>query len=275
MLISIIVTVKNEEESMPHLLDSLIVQEKPVEVIIVDSNSDDKTQEIVKKYSKKYDFIKLLECDAHKSKSRNYGVKHSNGDAVAFTDGSCIANPFWIKEIREKLNKGFDVVAGKTIQFGFTGFSKLKRVPLYHKGGDASYPTCNIAYKKELFEKINGFDPWLKEAEDVDINYRALDNNAKFIFNNKAIIYHLGSETVNSFIKKSFWYGFGRKELAIKHGSLWKSHNVLDMFKIDKEESIWKFIRNFFGFLGYLFGIIIAKNPEKKEKLRKSNISKH
>ena len=275
MFISVIVTVKNEEKSMPHLLDSLIVQEKPFEVIIVDANSDDRTQEIVKNYSEKYDFIKLLECDAHKSKSRNYGVKHSKGDAVAFTDGSCTANPFWLKAFREKLNEGYDVIAGKTIHFGFSGFSNLKRVPLYHKDGDASYPTCNICYRKELFEKINGFDSWLKEAEDVDINYRALDNGAKFTYNKNAVIYHLGSETLKSFIKKSFWYGFGRKELAVKHGGLWKSHNVLDMFKITKDESIWKLIRNFFGFLGYLFGIIIAKNPERKERLRKSSVSKH
>jgi glycosyltransferase involved in cell wall biosynthesis len=275
MLISIIITVKNEEKSMPHLLDSLIVQEKPFEVIIVDANSDDNTQKIVKDYSKKYDFIHLLECDAHKSKSRNYGVKQSKGEAIAFTDGNCKADPNWLKEIRKNLREGYDIVAGKTIHYGFKGFTTLKRVPLLYKGNDASYPTCNIAYKKQLFNKIKGFDPWFKEAEDVDLNYRALTHGGKIVYNEKAIIYHTGSENLKSFIKKSFWYGFGRKELSIRHGSLASNYNILGLVKIEKDESIWKIIRLFFGFLGYLLAVAIGRKPESKERLRKGKISKH
>ncbi|MDH7517805.1 MAG: glycosyltransferase [Candidatus Thermoplasmatota archaeon] len=54
MLISIIITVKNEVKNISHLLDSLLVQEKPFEIIIVDANSTDGTLEIVKDYESKY-----------------------------------------------------------------------------------------------------------------------------------------------------------------------------------------------------------------------------
>jgi glycosyltransferase involved in cell wall biosynthesis len=275
MHISVIITVKNEEKSMVQLLDSLIVQQKPFEIIIVDANSTDSTQDIVKKYSSKYDFITLLSYDAHKGESRNYGVKHSKGEIVAFTDGSCKADPNWLKEIRKQIGKGYDVVAGKTIHYGFHGFASLKRVPIFHKGGDASYPTCNIAYKKEIFKKINGFDNWFKEAEDVDLNYRALDAGAKLVYAEKAVIHHMGSENLNSFIKKSFWYGFGRKELSLRHGSLASKYNAIGLVKIEKDETIWKLVRLFFGFLGYLLAVIIGKKAKTKEKLRKAKISKH
>ena len=275
MLISIIITIKNEANSMPHLLDSLLVQEKPFEIIIVDASSTDGTQEIVNEYASKHKFVRLLEYDSHKGDSRNYGVRHAKGEIIAFTDGSCIANSSWLREIRKKLNEGYDVVAGKTLHFGFSGFTTLKRVEIHHKGGDASYPTCNIAYKKEIFDKIDGFDPWFKEAEDVDLNYRALDAGAKIAYDKKMIIYHIGSETLKSFIKKSFWYGFGRKELSIRHGSLAAGYDALGLVKIGKEESIWKLIRLFFGFLGYLLAIAIGGKPESKERLRKGNISKH
>lgn len=275
MFISIITTVKNEASSISNLLDSLLIQEKPFEIIIVDSSSTDGTQEIVKKYSEKYDNIKLIIYDGHKGDSRNYGVKNSKGEVIAFTDGNCKADQNWLKEIRKQINNGYDVVAGKTIHYGFKGFTSLKRVPIYHKGGDASYPTCNIAYKKELFKKIGGFDSWFKEAEDVDINYRALDADAKIVYAKNAIIHHTGSENLKSFVKKSFWYGFGRKELSIRHGSLASNYNILGLVKIEKDETIWKLIRLFFGFLGYILATAIGGKPESKERLRKEKISRH
>ncbi|MDH7506752.1 MAG: hypothetical protein QHH15_03055, partial [Candidatus Thermoplasmatota archaeon] len=157
----------------------------------------------------------------------------------------------------------------------FSGFTKIGRVKVIHKGGDASFPTCNIAYKKDLFEKIGGFDPWFKEAEDVDLNFRALDNGAKLTYNEKAIIYHIGSENLSSFIKKSFWYGFGRKELSIKHSLPLSKYDFLDLLKIKKDESWWKLVRLFFAFFGYFFCIFVGKKTKTKERLRKLKISQH
>lgn len=260
---------------MPRLLDSLLVQEKPFEIIVVDANSTDGTPDIVKDYASRFKEVKFFSYDRTRGKSRNYGVKQAKGEAIAFTDGNCTANPSWLKELRKRLSEGFDIVAGKTNRAGSFGFNNLSRVGIYHKGGDASFPTCNIAYKKSLFEKIGGFDPWFKEAEDVDINYRALDSGAKMSYNEKAIINHIGAETPSSFIKKSFWYGFGRKELNIRHGALWSEYNILSILRLEKGESLWKYVRLPVAFLGYLFCIFVGKKSETKEKLRQAKISQH
>lgn len=260
---------------MPLLLDSLLKQEKPFEIIVVDSKSTDKTPQIVKKYSSKHEEIKLISYDNTRGESRNLGVKKANGEVIAFTDGNCQADPNWLKEIRKKINEGFDIVAGKTIRKGSGKFTKVGRVGVYHKGGDASFPTCNIAYRKKIFEKIDGFDSWFKEAEDVDLNFRALDSGAKMVYNPKMIIRHMGAETANSFIKKAFWYGFGRKELQIRHGSIWSNYNIKDMVKIKKGQSWWKLIRLAIAFLGYIYCFFVGKKAEKKEKLRKSQFHSH
>ena len=47
MMISVVITVRNEEKNIANLLDGLLVQEKPFEIIIVDSNSTDKTAQII------------------------------------------------------------------------------------------------------------------------------------------------------------------------------------------------------------------------------------
>ena len=275
MLISVVITVKNEAEHMPQLLDSLLVQEKPFEIIVVDADSSDDTAKIVKDYAKHHNEIKYILYDQTRGESRNYGVKQSKGDAIAFTDGSCTADPSWLKAMRGKLLENYDIVAGNTIRSGFSGFSKAGRVEVHHNGGDASFPTCNIAYKKELFTRIGGFDPWFKEAEDVDINFRALDSGAKMFYEPKAVIHHIGGETHSSFIKKSFWYGFGRRELDMRHDSLWPHYNVLDMVRIREGESVWKLARLFIAFLGYTYCLLIDGKEEKKEKLRKAKISQH
>ena len=57
--ISVVLTTKNEEKNIGKLLDSLMAQEEPYEVLVVDSGSTDKTQDIIREYSKKNNCIKL------------------------------------------------------------------------------------------------------------------------------------------------------------------------------------------------------------------------
>ena len=60
MKISVVLTTKNEENNIGKLLESLISQEESYEVLVIDSDSSDKTQDIVKKYSEKNQNIKLI-----------------------------------------------------------------------------------------------------------------------------------------------------------------------------------------------------------------------
>lgn len=249
MLASIVVTVKNEAKSIAELLDSLLVQEKPFEIIVVDANSNDGTQEIVEGYAKKYKQIKLFIHEGSRGEGRNFGVSKAKGDIIAFTDGGCRADKNWLKELKKKMEEGFDVVAGKTIDVGpFKDI--IERVKIEYKGYDITYPSCNLAYKKDLFEKIGGFDPSFITAEDIDLNLRAVDAGAKIGYSENAIIYRETAKNMLSLIKQAFWYGYGRKQLAIKHGRLWQSYSPKQMFSTHL--SLRGVIRLFFGLLGYL-----------------------
>ncbi len=94
VLISIIITVRNEERNIGDLLDSLVTQEGPLEIIVVDAYSTDRTREIVEGYENRYDYIRYFLKGGSIGEGRNYGVQQSVGEAVAFIDGDCIANPF-------------------------------------------------------------------------------------------------------------------------------------------------------------------------------------
>jgi len=173
LLISIVSTVKNEEQNIGDLLDSLVTQEPPVEILIVDADSSDRTREIVAEYSKRYPIVRLLLQGGTRGEGRNFGVRNAQGAAVAFIDGDCIANPFWVKALREGL-RGSKVVAGKTIHIGYKPFEELERVELYFRGSDVTFPSSNLAYDRGGFLVLGGFDPWFVTAEDIDLNLRAV-----------------------------------------------------------------------------------------------------
>src|SRR2546422_408611 len=100
LFVSIVTTVRNEARNIAALLDSLVVQEPPIEVIVVDSHSEDATRDIVRNYEKRYDFVHLYVFGGTRGTGRNFGIGKAKGEAIAFIDGDAIANPFWIRELR-------------------------------------------------------------------------------------------------------------------------------------------------------------------------------
>ncbi len=267
MLISVVVTVRNEEKRIGNLLDSLVVQDGPFEVVITDAYSTDRTCDIVRDYAERYDNIHLYLKGGTRGVGRNYGVKKADGDVVAFVDGDCIANPFWLKEIRHSLEEtGTEVVAGRTINLGYAPFAELERVELVKSGYDVTFPSCNLAYSTELYTAIRGFDPQFMTAEDIDLNFRAVSVGASIIYNDRAIIYAMARDTFFGFFKQAFWNGFGRKQLTLKHGNLWARYSFRDM--IGENINTWYFIRLMFGMMGYM----VCKVHDKPEMFRMSDV---
>ena len=250
MLASIVLNVMNEEKNIADLLDSLVVQEEPIEIIVVDAASKDRTRDIIKAYMEKYPFVKLYVKPGRRGESTNYGVSLAKGDIIMFTGGTCIANPFWVKEMRESIRAGAPVVVGRTINIGYQPWESLDRVELYHKGNDISYPSCNEAFRRDAITKAGGFDNWFITAEDIDLNMRAVDAGFNIVYNPNAVIYHRTKATVYRFFRQAFWNGAGRKQLTMKHGKLWGSYDPLKMFK--QKMTMWAFIRLGVAVMGYI-----------------------
>jgi glycosyltransferase involved in cell wall biosynthesis len=266
MKVSVVIITRNEEMYIKDLLDSLVTQTvQPHEIIIVDAESTDNTPQIVRQYMRKYDFVKLFIEPGMRGEGRNSGARRATGDIIAFVDADCIANAFWAQELIEGM-KNADVVAGYSVRLGYQAFSDLQRVGIMHKDTDVTYPSCNLAYSKKAFKAIGGFDPEFKEAEEVDLNFRAVDSGFKLIYHPEAIVYHRVRESIRGFVKQSFWYGFGRKELTMKHGSLWNKYDPIDMVKITANESIWKLVRLFISSFGYFTCKFFTRSDKTKKK---------
>ncbi len=277
MLVSVVLNIMNEEKSIADTMDSLVIQEQPLEIVVVDANSKDRTREIVGRYTKEYSFVKLYLKPGSRGESTNFGISKAKGEIIAFTGGDDIANPNWIKELRRSIEAGADIVAGKSIAIGLEAWEELDRVELFHKGFDVSFPSCNMAFRKEILKKVGGFDTWFITAEDIDLTYRSIDAGYKLTYNPNAIIYHRTKSTLYGFFKQAFWNGVGRKQLTLKHGKLWGKYDPLKMVK--QKMTFWSFTRLIVAMMGYIgFKLFGDKDPygrkSKKDAVAQKAVTK-
>jgi glycosyltransferase involved in cell wall biosynthesis len=262
VLISVVSTVRNEERNLPALLDSLLVQQGPFEVVVVEAYSDDRTWQIAQEFAGRHpDVVRAFRMGGSRGKGRNYGVEQARGEFVAFIDGDCMAGPQWLENLRKEAASE-RVVAGRTVLMGYRPFAELHRVELRHEGYDVSYPSCNLLYPTPLFKRLKGFDPRFATAEDIDLNFRAVGAGAGIHFAPGALVYARARDTFFGFFKQAFWNGYGRKQLTLKHGELWGNYSMRTL--IVRYISFWYLVRLALGFLGYL----MAKVHERREGFR-------
>ena len=93
--ISIIIPSYNEEKNISRCLDSVMNQTfSDFEVLCVDDGSNDKTYDIIKKYSEKDSrIIPMKNPNKGVSSARNFGIENANGDYIGFVDSDDFIQP--------------------------------------------------------------------------------------------------------------------------------------------------------------------------------------
>jgi glycosyltransferase involved in cell wall biosynthesis len=238
-LVSVVVTTRNEEQHLAALLESLVVQEPPFEVVLVDAESRDRTFEIAEEYRARYpDLLRTQRRPCSRGGGRNLGVRAARAEYVAFIDGDCAADARWLATLRRDLGPTA-VVAGRTLTVGKPRYGDLERVELLQGGYDVTFPSCNLLYPKALFERLGGFDTKFVTAEDIDLNLRAVQLGAAIRYQPEAIVLHQMRATFVRFLYQAFWNGYGRKQLTEKHGSLWARYRLRRLLAGQKSVISW------------------------------------
>ncbi len=112
---SIIIPTHNSELGLKETINSIIGQtlnfKDNVEVVIVDRDSEDRTEEICQQYQQDYpDNIKFIQLDsANLEKSKNKGIKHSSGKFISFLEPHDYYSKNTLSDISTFINKYADV----------------------------------------------------------------------------------------------------------------------------------------------------------------------
>lgn len=182
-LVSVIVTTKNEEQNIGNCLQSIKAQTYPkdcIEIVVVDNNSIDKTKEIALRFTKK-----VFNKGPERSAQRNYGIEKSKGKYVVYLDADMILSPTVIERSVEKFQnqnskslkfnihntKYNDVLVALYIPEIILGNSYWSRVRRFERSFyDGTVIDCVRFVKKEIFEKVGGFDSSMTGPEDWDFD---------------------------------------------------------------------------------------------------------
>ncbi len=258
MKVSICLTVFNEEKSIKKLLESLLVQtRKPDEIVIVDGGSSDKTVEIIRHLQKKHKEIKLLIEECTRAKGRNLSVEFAKNEIIAITDADCIAEKYWLERITEPFKEDkVDISAGFYKMKASNSFQKAESVFLgvLPRNFDITFlpSTRSVAFRKQVWEDIGGFPEGNNNsAEDTDFNYKAVKMGMKYSRVKNARVEWSIPASYSVFIKKIYDYA----KWDASYGIWWHpakglaSHNIKASFIV---------LRYFTGFILLLMSL---KNP--------------
>lgn len=179
--LSIIIPTLNEEKSLPLLLNSIKNQNyQDYEIILADANSIDKTKDIALEFSCK------IVSGGMPAVGRNRGAAVAQGKYLLFLDADVILSADFLNQaLNEIKNKKIDAascpvipLSDKLIDFILHGAANTYiNVTQYfypHAGG-----FC-IFIKKDIHNKIKGFNEKLTLAEDHDYVRRVKDNGYRF-----------------------------------------------------------------------------------------------
>lgn len=111
LLVSVIIPAYNAEKSITDTLDTVFAQTyRPIETIIVDDGSTDRTAETIEEYqtsktnrTNRTNLTYIHQQNSGPSKARNTGIKAAKGEYIAFLD----ADDLWTKNKLEKQIKLF------------------------------------------------------------------------------------------------------------------------------------------------------------------------
>jgi glycosyltransferase involved in cell wall biosynthesis len=197
--VSLVVPVKNEEESVQGLIDSIAGGTLlPDEAIFVDGGSRDRTASIIKENREKAPFrIRLIETKkAYPGEGRNIGVSHSVNKLIAFTDGGIRLDRRWLEEIASPMEEDgtIEAVYGAyepEIDSFMKECSLIAYIPPKDKIGGKAFRTNFIAsslFKKRACQRVGGF-PAFRAGEDKIFMDKARELGAKIHYTDKALVY--------------------------------------------------------------------------------------
>lgn len=225
-IVSVIIPCRNEEKFIAKCLDSILLQDYPkesLEILVVDGASTDKTKEIIKSYTEKYPFIRLLENPQKFTPfGLNIGIKNSKGETIVRMDAHAGYQKDYISKCAKYLkDSGADNIGGtmKTLPAKNTLMAKAIAFSLSSRFGAASSfrigslepqevdTVFGGCYKRDVFDRIGFFNEKLTRSQDMEFNLRLKKSGGKIMLFPDVVSYYYPKSKLPAFLKHNFQDG--------------------------------------------------------------------
>jgi len=151
---------------------------------------------------------------------RNVGVHEAAGEIIVFIDAACQPQPDWLTRLVAPLLQGEHIVAGLVLSP--QGDARQKWIDWQIKGeirGSDYLRECgsaNLAFRRDVFYAVGGYDEGFTYGSDVDFSWRAVDAGYRIRWVPDAVIRHDWG-TWRRQLQRNYVYGKARVRLYRKH----------------------------------------------------------
>ncbi|HET8578453.1 MAG TPA: glycosyltransferase [Methylomirabilota bacterium] len=220
--ISVVIGTYNRARLLAGALRALAAQDVPDslkwEIVVVDNNSRDTTAQLVADFSRStaVPMRHVFESRQGLTHARNRGIREARGSIIAFTDDDILPAPDWIAQIAAALERWKAHGIGGRILPQWEAApprwlaenrhlwsrlaimdseeSRLLTLPL---GEQPKVWGANMAFRRELFDKVGGFDPRrgivgtkLFRGEETELIKRALELGLTIAYDAGLTVFH-------------------------------------------------------------------------------------
>ncbi|MFB2970793.1 glycosyltransferase family 2 protein [Aerosakkonema sp. BLCC-F183] len=264
--VSVIVPIYNGEADLPDLISCLQAQTYPtdrVEYLLVDNGSSDRTPSILQSACQEAtppqppplargekDKAVIRHLTENKIQSsyaaRNTGIRAATGEIIAFTDVDCRPEPNWLENLMQPFTDlSVGIVAGEVE--GLPGKTLLEKYADSYNVLSQKYTlehpfcpygqTANLAIRREFFQQVGLFRPYMTTGGDADICWRIQrETSGKISFAPTAIVKHRHRSTVQEFQKQ--WRRYGRSNRYLH-----ELYGVALMTELKATETFYRLVR--------------------------------
>jgi glycosyltransferase involved in cell wall biosynthesis len=229
--VSIIIPTYNRAKFIGLTLESFALQDYPknsFEIIVMNNNSTDNTEFVVKEMIKQYPLIKYFEEKRQGVHyARNSAIKYASGEILYYTDDDMIAQSSLLKEIVSTFDKDNKIasISGRVLpkwevpppkwvlKYCLNGLLSLNldQTSLIISTEMINIYSCHQAILKSAFLKSGGFNPentmgeWIGDGE-TGLAIKLLKLGYKLAYNGDSVIYHIipKSRTTQSYLNKRY-----------------------------------------------------------------------
>ena len=228
MLVSVCVVAYNEEKVIGNLLNDIKNQDYPhdkIEVLLIDSMSEDHTESIMKKFGQTSDFRDVRILKNHKKKQAsgwNVAINNFKGEVMIRIDAHASIPKDFVRKNVEILESGEMVSGGPrpNIIEGSTAWKETlllaeqsmfgSSMASYRRSKEKKYVNSLFhgAYRREVLEKIGGFDEQLGRTEDNEFHYRIRKAGYKICYSPEIVSYQYARNSLKGMLKQKYGNGY-------------------------------------------------------------------
>ena len=247
--VSIVMPMRNEENFIMRCLDSIVDNDYPsdwFEVLVVDGMSIDRSREIVIKYSKRHNNIKLIDNPKKiRVTANNVGIRAAQGEIIISMDAHVLYARDYIGQCVELLQTtGATNVGGVQKAVGYNYVTKVIALATTTPFGigDAEFrylkkekwvDTVYLgAWYKKMLEKIGLFNKKWERNGDYELNYRIRKAGGKILLSPKIKCQYFVRGSLLKLARQYFLYGKWRVKTIVAHPDSIRWRHVLPPFLI-------------------------------------------